>query len=385
MKKFELNKRTLFSSTGLLITLAALLIINILASLLFSSARLDLTENKLYTLSDGTKNILKKIDEPITLRLYFSESVLVSVPGIMTYGQRVKELLQEYENYADGNVNLIIADPEPFSDEEDQAVQYGLQGVPLDAGGTQAYFGLVGTNAVDDEEVIAFFQPNKEQSLEYDITKLVNKLMSPKQKVVGLMSSLPLISAAPQMPFAQNGPSGDWTIVTQLKQFFKVEPLQIDTESIPDNIDVLMLVHPKTLSDKTQYAIDQFVLNGGRAIVFVDPHSEADEPPGRDPQNPFANMNVPRNSSLDKLFAAWGIELSDGLVALDRRAATRVNAMVGRRPQPIDYVAWLTLDKTNFSDSDFVTSELKNLAMGTVGVLKKVDEATTEFTPLLKT
>jgi len=377
------NKK-LFSTTGLLIALALLIVINMFSGLVFRSARLDLTDNRLYTLSDGTRNIIGSIDEPVTLRFYFSEKMLVGVPSIMTYGQRVKELLEEYATLSHGNLKLNVFDPEPFSDDEDQAVQYGLQGVPVDTAGTLAYFGLVGTSATDDQEVIPFFQPDKEESLEYDISKLIYKLLNPKKRTVGLMTTLPMFADA-QNPFARNvDASQDWYILEQLRQLFDVRKLETDVSIIPDDIDVLMLVHPKDLSDETLFAIDQFVLKGGRAIVFADPYAEADIP-AMDPQNPMASMNAPRNSNLDKLFNVWGVQMAVGKLAADRLSATQVNANMRGRTQPIDYVLWLTLKQDNFNKEDFVTSELQSITMATAGILSKKDGIDTEFTPLVQT
>lgn len=374
----------LLSTTGLLIVAGLLLAINLFAGQVFKSSRLDLTDNQLYTLSDGTKNILSKIDEPVTLRLYFSEKFFTGLPGVMTYGQRVRDLLEEYVSLSGGKLKLIIADPEPFSETEDQAVQYGLQGVPVDATGNQAYFGLVGTNATDDEEVIAFFQPDKEESLEYDVTRLVYKLANPKQRVVGLISNLPM-EGAPQMnPFAPQAGGGQaWFILKQLKQSFEVKSLESSIEAIPDDIDVLMVVHPKELSEKTLFAIDQFVLGGGRLMAFVDPFSEVDQP-ATDPQNPMAAMQAPRNSSLDPLFKAWGVELVKGKVVGDRLNAQRVQAQMGRRAQAVDYVAWLSLTDKNFNDADFITRDLEKVNMATAGYLKKIDGSETELSPLIE-
>lgn len=376
-------KTKLLSGTSLIVAGALLLVVNVLAMTLLPAARIDLTQNNLYTLSDGTKNILSKLDEPITLRLYFSEKALAGVPNIMTYGRRVRELLEEYAGVADGKIKLIVADPVPFSDEEDQAVRYGLQGVPIDAAGSLAYFGLVGTNAVDGQEVVTFFQPEKEHALEYDLTKLIHKLTNPKAKVVGLITSLPMAGGASN-PFAPQSGGREWMVLSQLKQLFDVRTLGADIDRIPDDVNVLMLVHPKGLAEKTQYAVDQFVLRGGRAMVFVDPFAEQDIPPG-DPGNPMAAMGAPRGSNLEKLFDAWGIQLAPGRLALDSRSATRVTVRGNFGPQTVDYVAWLTLDPNRLNRSDFVTGELQKITVGSAGVLTKKEGSTTRFTALMET
>ncbi len=379
-----IRNKSLFSFTGLVIAAILLVTVNIISTYAFKSARLDLTENRLYTLSQGTKNILDAIDEPITLRYYFSQKLLVGVPGVANYGRRVRELLEEYAALAGTKLKLTVVDPEPFSDNEDQAVQYGLQGVPVDSAGSLAYFGMVGSNATDDRETIAFFQPEREQSLEYDITRIIYKLSHPKQRVVGVLTTLPM-NGGSQQPFMTASAAGahEWVIMSQLRQQFNVRPLDPSVDKIDDDIDVLLLVHPKSLSDKTLYAIDQFVLAGGRVMVFVDPFSESDTPL-RDAQNPMTAATAPRASNPAKLFDAWGVELLPGKIATDRLAATRVST-TGRRMRMVDYVAWLSLKPENFNTNDFATAELHDLTMATPGVLQKKDGGTTEFTPLLTT
>ena len=377
------KKTTFYSIGGLLVVAVLLVVVNFLFGVTLKSWKWDLTENHLYTLSDGTRNILKGLDEPVTLRLYFSEKILSGIPSIMNYGRRVRELLEEYESLSDGKIRLIVSDPEPFSEEEDQAVQYGLQGVPVDSAGGTAYFGLVGTNSTDDKEVIAFFQPEKEQSLEYDLSKLVHKLNNPKQRVVGLLSGLPMEEAAAS-PFMSGRGSQEWFILSQLKQSFTVRDVAGDAESIPGDIDVLLLVHPKQLSDKTLYAIDQFVLGGGRLMAFVDPFAEADVP-ASDPQNPMAAMSASRSSSLDKLFDAWGVRYSSLNVVGDRPHAMNVTVNERGRPRTVDYVAWLRFGPESFNKNDFVTADLKGVNVGTSGYVEKKEGADIEFTPLIET
>lgn len=378
-----MDKKKIFSSTGLIVAVVLLLVINLLAGLLFKSVRLDMTQNSLYTLSQGTENILKKIDEPITLRFYFSEKQLSGIPPVLNYGRRVQELLEQYANIAGNKLRLVVADPEPFSDAEDQAVGYGLQGVPIDAAGTQAYLGLVGTNSVDAQEVIPFLGPDKEDSLEYDITKLVYNLTNPSKKTVGVISGLPIEGGAPN-PFMQGQDSQEWFFLSQLKQLFDVRMFDQKVTKLDDDIDVIMIIHPKDLSEQAQFAIDQFVLKGGRALVFVDPNSEADMPPGSQ-QNPMAAMQAKRSSDMKKLFSAWGIELVDGQIAGDRNSATRIAARAGLRSQAISYVAWLSLKKQNMNKQDFVTAGLDNVTMATSGFLKKKEGANIDFSPLMQT
>ena len=374
----------LISAGGIGLALIALLALNVLSNVLFKSSRLDLTENNLFTLSQGTKNILKKLDEPVTLRFYFSEKLTSDLPQINNYAKRVRELLEGYAAISGGKLKLIVDDPEPFSDAEDEAVQAGLQGVPIDAAGTTAYFGLVGSGSTNEKEVIPFFQMEKEATLEYDLTRLVYKLSNPKKVVVGLLADLPMNGSGPANPMMQmQGSTPEWMITEQMKQMFDVRVLQKDIKAIPKDVDVLMLVHPKKYSDDLLFAIDQFVLAGGRALVFVDPHAESEQAV-RDPNNPMAGFG-PKNSELTKLFDAWGIEMVNGKLAADIQSAARVNITQGPRPQAVDYVVWLQLGEDNLSKDDFITADLKSITMGSAGILQQKKGATTTFTPLIQT
>ena len=278
---------------------------------------LDLTADQLYTLSPGTRHTLAHIDEPITLRFYYSNRLGDDVPAYGVYAQRVRELLDQYVAAAHGKLRLETYDPQPFSDVEDRAVAFGLQAVPLDREGDQVYFGLAATNSTDDQQVIPFFSPERERFLEYDLTKLVHSLAFPKKTVVGLISSLPL--QGDMMAAMQGRPTQPMAVIEQLQQLDKVDTLGADLDAIPPDVDVLMLVHPQNLPPKTLFAIDQFVLRGGKALVFVDPHSEiqAAQPSQTNPPG------SPTSSNLAPLFKAWGFEMLPNVVAGDRRDARR--------------------------------------------------------------
>ncbi len=357
--------------------------VNVFSTVAFRSARFDLTEQQIYTLSDGTRNILESIDEPVTLRLYLSKKLATRLPGIKSYTTRVAELLQEYEQAAGGNLPLHVIDPEPFSEEEDRAVGYGLQGVPLDNGNLHFYFGLVGANATGERELIPFFQPEREEFLEYDLTKLIYRLANPTQRVVGLLSTLPL-EGGPPMPFmGGQGGTGPWMIMESIRDVMQVTSLDKDVTDIPEDVAVLMVVHPKGLGEPTLYAIDQFVLRGGRALVFVDPHSEADRIPPN-PQNPMG-MQGPRNSDLGKVFESWGIELVKGKVAGDLPLAKKVNFQTGSRTFVADYPIWIDLPPQSLNAEDIVTAKLPSLTMASAGILKKREGSDVQVTPLVET
>ncbi|MGH7114960.1 MAG: GldG family protein, partial [Stellaceae bacterium] len=346
----------------------------------FFTARLDLTAEHLYTLSPGTLRTLAQIDEPITLRFYYSTRLGDQVPAYGVYAQRVRKLLDQYVAAAHGKLHLEVYNPQPYSAVEDQAVAFGLQAAPLDSEGDQVYFGLAGTNSTDDQQVIAFFSPDRQRYLEYDLTKLVHSLAFPKKPVVGLISSLPLDGNMMAMMHGQ--PSQPMAVIQQLQQLDKVEPLGADLAAIPADVDVLMLVHPQHLQPKTLFAIDQFVLKGGKALVFVDPHSElqAAQP------SQFSQPGASTASNLAPLFKAWGFQMSPKFVAGDRRDAQEVSVPVpGHGDEPLDYVAWLDLHAANLNRSDMVTADLSHIAMASAGIITPLPGAKTTIEPLITT
>jgi len=376
-----MNARFLTGS-GLGLALVLFLAVNVFSNVALRSARFDLTDQNLYTLSEGTKKILENLEEPITLRFYLSKKLAAGLPGINSYANRVLELLQEYEQASGGQLVLNVIDPEPFSEDEDRAVGYGLKGIPINNGNVQFYFGLVGTSSTDDQEIIVFFQPDREEFLEYDVTKLVYQLAHPKQKVVGLISTLPLQGGSPRSFPPGQSISPPWLIYDSIGQMMTIKPLGITTTQIPDDVNVLMVVHPKNLSDATLYAIDQFILRGGRALVFVDPHSEAEQTVPN-PMNPMG-MQGPKNSDLEKIFTAWGIELVPGKVVGDLPLAKKVNFQKGSRYVVADYPIWIDLSAQHFNPDDVVTAQLPNLAMASAGILRKKEGSNVELTPLVQ-
>jgi ABC-type uncharacterized transport system involved in gliding motility auxiliary subunit len=360
-----------------LAAIALLLIAGNVVAQRYLAMRSDLTAEHLYTLARGTRQTLAKIEEPITLRLYYSNRLGDASPGYGTYAQRVRELLDQYVAAARGKLRLEVYDPQPFTDAEDRAVGYGLQPVPLNDQGEAVYFGLAGTNSTDDQQVIPFFNPNRERFIEYDLTRLIHTLAQPKRIKIGILSMFPLQSdpmpGQPPQPLA---------IISQLRQVDDVESLSPDIDAIPAAIDVLMLVQPQKLSDATLFAIDQFVLKGGKAIVFADPHSEI--------QAGLAAHAKPDEgppaTAFDDLFKAWGVKLLPDVVAGDRFDARRVAVPVeGKPPQTMNYVGWLDLPAANLNRDDVITADLSMIAMATAGILEPVEGAPTKFVPLIQT
>ena len=379
-----MNSKRLLTWGGLAMAVALLFAVNLFSSTAFTSMRLDLTQNKLYTLTTGTKNILTGLEETITLRLFLSQKQATRLPGISNYTQRVKELLQEYERQAAGVIVLHIIDPEPFSEEEDRAVAYGVRGVPLDEDGAQFYFGLVGTNSTDDEEVIPFFVLDREELLEHDLTRLIYQLSNTESNTVGLLSSLPLDGGAPNpqaMAMGMNqGMPQPWVVLEQMQQLFDVIDIDPEGGSIPAGVDVLMLVHPKQLPAPMLYAIDQYILRGGRALIFVDPNSEVDRGPGM-----MGMGSPPGSSELGSLFDAWGVELVEGKVAGDLSVAERVRYGQQQGQGVIDYPVWMNLPVEQNNASDVVTARLGNLVFASPGILNDLGNEGVIVTPLVTT
>src|SRR5215211_4544737 len=250
--------------------------VNMLVDRAAPRVRVDLTEQNLYTLAGGTEQVLAGLKDPITLRLFYSRKLGAAVPSYGAYADRVREILAEYVALSNGKLRLEVLDPEPFSEIEDRALAFGLQGVPIDQTGEQVYFGLAASNLVDDERTIAFFQPERERFLEYDLTRLVYELSNPRRPVIGVMSSLPLNGDPRAMMMRQSPQFGQPAVVmTQMRQFFTIKDVALDTQAIDQDVQVLLVAHPQNLSEHAQYAIDQFVMRGGKLLLLVDPHSEA--------------------------------------------------------------------------------------------------------------
>ena len=372
------NSRLILGRAGL-ITVAVIFIIATSASnVLFRGMRLDLTENNLYTLSDGTKKILGHIDEPINLYFYFSDRATAEVPYLRTYAGRVREMLEEFAEQSGSQVRVTVIDPLPFSEQEDQAAAFGLQAVSLGDATETIYMGIAGTNSVDDEENIAFLDPNKETFLEYDLARLVDTLANPQRPVVGVISDLPVSGQFDPMTRNMTAP---WIVMQQIEQLFEVRTLAVTTTTIDPDIAVLFVIHPKELSAATLYAIDQFILRGGRALLAVDPYSEADMPP-QDPAKPAAAMMASHASDLNRLIETWGLSVSTDEYIADERFALQVTGFDGR---PVRHIGLLGIDQTGIDRNDVVSANLRNLNFGYPGYITIDEDAPATVTPLVTT
>jgi len=359
-----MNKRSTLGG-GMLLALALLFIgLTVLFNYTLRGWRLDLTHNRLYTTSPGTDRALASIKEPINLYFFFSQKTAAGIPELNTYGVRVREFLQELVSRSNGKLHLHVIDPQPFSEEEDRAAELGVRGVPLGAAnGAQFYFGLAGTNSTDGRQAIEFFDPKKEQFLEYDVVKLIYQLANPKKPVVAWLSGLSMTGGFDPHSGQMREP---WIIYSDAQQLFDVRPLEPNATRIDPATNVLVLVHPKELSAATQFAIDQYALQGGHILAFVDPLAEGDMS-GAEAGNPMAAMGADRSSHLAPLLSAWGLKFNSDEVVADRAHALSVTLRQGE--QPVEHLGILGLDQDSFARDDVITAGISSVNVATTGHL----------------
>lgn len=325
---------------------------------LFSRLRLDLTDNNMFTLSEGTESIVNNIEEQVHLRLFFSEQASQDLPMLRTYYQRVKDFLEELGRFGGGKLKLSIIDPVSFSEAEDQASQFGLQALPVGEGGENVFFGIAATNAMDNMAVIPFLQPEREPYLEYDLAELIYNLNNPQKPTIGVMSAEPMLARENTAP---GTPGPEQIVFTQLQEMYTIQPVPLTAPDLSD-IDLLVVIHPQQLAEETVFAIDQYVMKGGRLLVFVDPMNQSQEVPA-DPQNPMAQFQANRSSDLTRLFGAWGVDYDPTQVVLDSAAALSIQSPQG---QTIRHLGINTWDGENLSD-DIVNFELSKIHTALAG------------------
>ena len=371
----------LFSGTGLLSVAIALLISVGLISAL-PSVRIDLTEDDLFSLADGTRNIVSGLEEPIELLFFYSESATEDQPQIRSYGTRVQELLREIVIASGGNLVLSIVDPEPFSEEEDLATQYGVQPVPVTQGGQGIYFGLVAVEfdnekdlALRVSETMPLIRPDQEQFLEYEFMQLVTRVANPDLKVVGLLTTLDIDGGFDPMT---GQATQQWMITDYIRQLYDLRRIETDTEIIEEDVDILMIVHPEGLSEQTLYAIDQHVMRGGETFVFLDP--TADSMVSRSERGSMIPAGM--RSDLPGLLEAWGVDYASDKVLTDNTLALRVQ--MGQGSRPVAHIGMIGANRTALAGDDIITRRLENLNLSSVGALAPRDGATTRFEPLIQ-
>ncbi|MBR3822644.1 MAG: Gldg family protein [Kiritimatiellae bacterium] len=355
----------------------------ILASM---SLRIDLTAEGLYTLSKGSKAVLGKLDENVTLKFYFSSSSAETPMAIKTYANQVQSLLKEYELAGNGNIVLEAYDPKPDSDAEDWAQRYGIEPQNVTPFGQPVYFGLVAVCG-DREETLAHLSQRTESTLEYDVTRLVTRVAWPERPVLGLMTSLQgVMGQQPNQMMMMQGqrPQPGWAAFTELSKDYEVREISPTAESIDSDVKALVILHAKDLSEKTLFAIDQFVIKGGRLIACVDPFSVMDMLSSRQQQNPMMMQMGGQDgpSTLGKLFDAWGVSFDTSKLVADLAAATKLGAGNGRAEEN---PAFLSLTSGNMDDGDIVVSGLTQVMLPFSGALSFAKTDGLEFEPLMTT
>lgn len=365
-----LNKVTAtFSLLLIAIVFFALVLIN---NQLLSPLRLDLTQNQVYSLSTGSKEVLAEIDEPINLYFFFSDKASKNMTSLRNYANRVESLLREYQTMANGKLSLQVIDPQPFSEQEDQANQYGLTGATIGAAGEAIYLGVAATNSIGEHKVIAFFDPKQESFLEYEISKLIHQLSDTKAIKVTLLTDLNI--AGGQNPMTgQMEPA--WTFFTQLQQLNEVELVGSDIVTLPTDTDLLVLVHPQHLSDELLFAIDQYAMQGGKVLAFVDPHNESDQ------LAMMAGSMGPNSSSLDKLLSAWGVDFDGEHVLLDAMAGLDIRTQSGGVTR---HFGFLGLGAEQLDREDITTSNLEVINGASFGTFTKKADSQARWLPLMK-
>jgi ABC-type uncharacterized transport system involved in gliding motility auxiliary subunit len=366
-----MQKKSLFSIISLALLLVLFLAISILSTRLLSGYRFDLTENGLFTLSEGTSNILGEMQEPVTLYFYFSQDVSRDIPQIRSYAKRVDELLDEFVSASDGKLTVKRIDPAPFSEEEDQAAAFGLQAAPINNAGDSLYLGIAASNTLDEAQVMPFLQPSKERFLEYDLAKMISSLANPERKVIGLLSSLQMQAGFD--PATQSMREA-WIVNEQLGQLFEIQAIDAAAGDLPDGLDVLMLVHPKNLDDGILYQVEQFVLNGGHLIVYLDPFAESDQ---GDPNDPMAKLQAGSSSSLGSLLEAWGVIYDPARVVGDLQ--------YGIGNGQARHIGILSVPADGLNGEDIVTADLGNVNFSSTGWFEPAQDAGTSFEALVST
>jgi len=369
----------LYSTAGVVVMLVIVIAFNVIAGTV--RGRVDLTEEKAFTLSAGTKEILKKLDTPVTIRFYCTqaESATPETVYLKSYARKVEDLLAEYKQIAGSKLKIEKYDPQMDSDAEDSARLDGIEAQQL-AGVDRFYLGLA-VKCADQVESIPFLAPNRERLLEYDLDRAIMRAENPDKPVIGIMSPLPVFGMPSNPMMQQMGQQGSqpWTIVNELKNDFDVKRVGMDVEKIDDDIKLLIVIAPKDITDKAQYAIDQFIMRGGKLIAFLDAQCLADQ---RQRQNPMMAQMGGGGSSLDKLLKAWGITFDTSKAVADLEYKMQLR---GRGGEPQEAPAWLNLPRAAFDTNDVTTSQIGSVWLPIAGVFTGTPVAGLKETVLLHT
>jgi len=376
----RVNRRTL-ALGAVVLAAVTLLSVNLIASNALRDARFDLTKERLFTISEGTRKALRAIDEPIDVRVYFSKRLGEAAPSYAKSFERVRTMLDQYGAIARGKLRISYFDPEPFSDAEERAVATGLKGVRLNQEGEMGYFGIAGTNSTDTEANLPFLSTDRERFLEYDVTKLIVTLANQRKASVGLISGIP-VEGSPGNPMLGQPPKQGILMLEHIREFFDVKTIAKDAKEIPSDIGVLMVVQPEGLAPETAYAIDQFVLSGGKVLAFVAAVAEMSRQ-----SNPMFMMmqGPPELAEFDKLLNAWGVGFDATKVAGDIERARRVQFGGGPNAKVASYVMWLNLKRSDLDEKDVLAGDIREMNFASPGFLTKAADATTQFSPVVRT
>ena len=357
--------------------------VNLMAGAWLGPYRLDLTNDKLFSLSSGTEEIASGLSRPITLQYYFSEKEAIAIPPLFRYGTRVQDLLEEIAQKSDGMIRLEVIDPKPFTSANQEALSYGLQAIS-GGGGTSVYMGLVGTDDTNRLEIISRFSESRERFLEFDIAKIIYLLAQDKKPKLAVLSGLPMqFGHGGAMGFLQ-GASQPYIIYAQLSQFYELVDLELTFNVIPRDVDVLLIVHPPELSTVQLFRIDQFILAGNPALIFVDPYAEMSQ--FNAPDGVFTlNGNIEPSSNFTPLFAAWGVAFDPNQAIVDFNLGQKVE--VGQPPntQLVDLINWLGIGEDSLAKDDPITAFLSVINFASVGALEFTGKTGLQFEPMITT
>ncbi|CAB5117028.1 gliding motility protein GldG [Olavius algarvensis associated proteobacterium Delta 3] len=359
--------KSLFSVGGMLLLLVIVVLVNLLASRV--NLRWDLTHDNIYSLSDGTKKILSEMERDVTIKLFYPRSNAGIPVSIKNYGNRLIDFLEEYELYSKGKLRVEIFDPEPDSEEEEWAQKYGIDGIKLPSG-DQIYFGLVAV-AADQEETIRMLDPSAEQRLEYDITRIVARVQSPDKITIGVISGLPVFGGA-RTNFQPSGQGQPWLFIQELKKTYNVTEISpVSKTAVSDDaIDLLLVIHPRDMSEEMTYYLDQYILGGRNALILVDPSAVMDMNPG-----------MLKSSGLPKLFKQFGIRMDTTKVLVDFGLATRLRDQNGQiEENPL----WVSLKPESFNADSVITAKLEGMLLPVVGMIEKIPDHSVTYEALLR-
>ena len=359
------------AAAALTLGFVALLGFNLWAGQSLSRYRADMTEGQIYTLSDATRQVLAELDEPVTVQLFHTPQLNAEVPTYARHFDRVQSMLRHYQDLSQGKLRLSLVKVERFTDEEDEASALGLQAAPLPGGDGSAYFGLAGTNSTDDVETVPFLALERQDFLELDLTSLVFKLNNPGKKKVAVLSRLPVAGSVNPETGQQTPP---WAVFSQLREFFDVSMLPPDLDAVPEDADLLLMIAPDKLSEKSAYAIDQYALSGKPVIVFADAYSEV---------LPNERDGLAENPSFEALLKSWGLEVAPDKVVGDIENSRQVQFVNNGQPVVVNYVTWLALGPQNFERADTIFNQVSSVMMASSSALQPIEGSGLNIQPLM--